>query len=180
MNHQIILHQASNLPRLIIQERHVFLAHGRHDRTFHDVRSRYHIGRIRTVGKTVIGNCAKCKLLYATLASLITAPLPAHLLRPFSRPFAVTEIDYFSLMNIIMLRQSLKRWGVIFTCLTKRAVHIEMAESLTISPRFLAIRQRPRLPKHRVYRQWHQSGCQRKKLSLNYWGNSTKRRSDPN
>jgi hypothetical protein len=54
------LHQSSNLARLIIQERHVFLVHGRPDRTLHDVHSRYHIGRIRTVVKAVIGNCAKC------------------------------------------------------------------------------------------------------------------------
>jgi hypothetical protein len=57
MKHPIILHQSSNLARLLIQERHVFLAHGRPDRTLHDVRSRYHIGKIRTVVKAVIGNC---------------------------------------------------------------------------------------------------------------------------
>jgi hypothetical protein len=54
MKHPIIFNQSSNLARLIIQERHVFLAHGRPDRTLHDVRSRYHIGRIRTVVKAVI------------------------------------------------------------------------------------------------------------------------------
>ena len=138
MKHPIILHQSSNLAWLIIQERHVFLAHGRPDRTLHDVRSRYHIGRIRSVVKAVIGNCAKCKLLHAKPSIPIMASLPAHRLRPFSRPFTVTGIDYFGPMTTIMLRRSLKRWGVIFTCMTTRAVHIEMAESLTTDSFLLA------------------------------------------
>jgi hypothetical protein len=33
-------------------------------------------------------------------------------------------------MTITMLRRSLKRWGVMFTCLTTRAVHIKLPEML--------------------------------------------------
>ena len=69
------------------------------------------------------------------------AELPAHRLRLFFRPITVTGIDFLGPMTIFMLRRSLKRWDVIFTCLTTKAVHIEMAESLTSDSFLLAFWQ---------------------------------------
>ena len=138
MKHPIILHSESKLAQLIVQGRHVALAHDRPDRTLHDIRAQYHILKIRVIVKSVIKACAKYKLLREKPNVPIMAPVPSHRLRPFARPFSTTGIDYFGPMTIIMLRRSLKRWGVMFTCMTTRAVHIEMAETLTTDSFLLA------------------------------------------
>ncbi|XP_045029733.1 uncharacterized protein LOC123472386 [Daphnia magna] len=138
IKHPIILHHESQLARLVIQERHIYLEHSRPDRTLHDVRSRYYIPKLRRIIKSVVGDCAKCRLLRSKPAPPIMAPLPSYRLRPFTRPFSGTGIDYFGPMPITMLRRSLKRWGVMFTCLTTRAVHIELAETLSTDSFLLA------------------------------------------
>lgn len=48
-----------------------------------------------------------------------------------TRPFSYIGIDYFGPIMVRIRRSNEKRWGVIITCLTVRAIHIEIANSLT-------------------------------------------------
>ncbi|XP_040172707.1 uncharacterized protein LOC120905736 [Anopheles arabiensis] len=56
------------------------------------------------------------------------------------RTFSYTGIDYFGPMVIVNGRKTEKRWGVLFTCLTVRAVHIELVQSLSTSDCLMAVR----------------------------------------
>ena len=64
-------------------------------------------------------------------------------------PFTFVGIDYFGPMNVKYKRGTMKRYGCIFTCLTTRAVHIEVAHSLDSDSflmalhRFMARRGKP-------------------------------------
>ncbi|GBP29307.1 hypothetical protein EVAR_79004_1 [Eumeta japonica] len=55
--------------------------------------------------------------------------------------FNCSAIDYFGPMIVTVGRRTEKRWGVLITCLTTRAVHLEIAASLTPSSAILALRR---------------------------------------
>ena len=67
------------------------------------------------------------------------ADLPSGRLAFRLRPFTHTGIDMFGpiLVQISLRRE--KRWETLFTCLTTRAVHIELAHSLSADFAIIAI-----------------------------------------
>jgi hypothetical protein len=58
------------------------------------------------------------------------APLTANRLKPFNPPFTCTGINYFGPLEVVMFRRTVKQYGVLFTCMTTRAVHLEITHSL--------------------------------------------------
>ncbi|GBP35730.1 hypothetical protein EVAR_82664_1 [Eumeta japonica] len=67
--------------------------------------------------------------------------LPTERLKAHEPPFNCSAIDYFGPMIVTVGRRTEKRWGVLITCLTTRAVHLEIAASLTPSSAILALRR---------------------------------------
>ncbi|GBP84514.1 hypothetical protein EVAR_12653_1 [Eumeta japonica] len=70
-----------------------------------------------------------------------TGELPTERLKAHEPPFNCSAIDYFGPMIVTVGRRTEKRWGVLITCLTTRAVHLEIAASLTPSSAILALRR---------------------------------------
>ena len=58
------------------------------------------------------------------------ANLPEDRILPDKPPFTNTGVDFFGPFDVKRGRKTVKRYGVLFTCLTLRAVHIEVADSL--------------------------------------------------
>ncbi|XP_055604848.1 uncharacterized protein LOC129753073 [Uranotaenia lowii] len=69
------------------------------------------------------------------------AALPEARLQAFVRPFTHIGLDYFGPLNVRVGRSVVKRWVALFTCLTIRAVHLEIVHSLSTESCKMAIRR---------------------------------------
>lgn len=56
-----------------------------------------------------------------------------------SPEFTDTGVDYFGPFQVVILRRKVKRWLVLFVCLTTLAVHLEIFYSMT-TYNFLGVR----------------------------------------
>ena len=92
---------------------------------------RYWIVKGHSVVKKFLKCCIMCKIQHAPLCTQQMAPLLEEQMSPDKPPFSFVGIDYFDLLIMKAGRTHLKRYRCLFTCLTTRAVHLEVAHSLT-------------------------------------------------
>ncbi|XP_038071855.1 uncharacterized protein LOC119740577 [Patiria miniata] len=139
--HQIILPQRCHVTDLIMQHTHQKIHHQGRNHVLAELRRRYWILKAGVVLKSVLKRCVICKKVQAKLGQQKMANLPANRLLSEKPAFTSTGIDYFGPFNIKQGRNIKKRYGVVFTCSTSRAVHIEIAESLDTSSCINAVRR---------------------------------------
>ena len=61
------------------------------------------------------------------------AELPQARLKVLEPPFSSCGVDYFGPLTVKQRRSERKRYGCLFTCLTSRAIHLEVAADLSTS-----------------------------------------------
>ena len=113
-------------------------------------RERYWILHGHKLAKTVKFRCTVCRAANHKTETQEMAELPKERLSPNSPPFHYTACDYFGPFTVKVGRnKTAKHYGVLFTCLNTRAVHLELAgdcstmEFLQVLRRFCAIRGQP-------------------------------------
>ena len=94
------------------------------------VREKYWITKARRILKKVISKCVLCRKMFAKPSSQIMADLPAERIEPGLPPFTYVGIDAFGPYQTKFYRGFKKRYGLLFTCMTCRAIHIEMLYTL--------------------------------------------------
>ena len=67
--------------------------------------------------------------------------LPSIRLTPSVCAFTIAGMDYFGPMTVSVGRRREKRYGVLFTCMSTRAVHLEIAHDLSTDSFIMAIRR---------------------------------------
>ncbi|XP_058816580.1 uncharacterized protein LOC131679848 [Topomyia yanbarensis] len=136
----ILLPKRHPITDLIIMSIHQKYCHMNHQTVLNEIRRRFYVPQLRSVYRHMQGRCQLCKNRQAMPATPEMSALPPTRLKAFSRPFSYVGIDYFGPMSVVVGRRIEKRWGVLITCLTVRAIHIEVAHSLTTDSCILAIR----------------------------------------
>ncbi|XP_072043045.1 uncharacterized protein [Amphiura filiformis] len=78
----------------------------------------------------MINKCVICRRQRAKVMEQKMANLPADRITPEEPPFSKVGMDFFGPLEVKQGRSMVKRYGVVFVCLTSKAVHIEKANSL--------------------------------------------------
>ncbi|XP_055628587.1 uncharacterized protein LOC129770031 [Toxorhynchites rutilus septentrionalis] len=136
----IILPREHPITRLILLDFHKRFNHQNHETILNEIRQRFHVPRLKGTYRKVRRECQKCKNDQASPQPPAMSDLPPYRLAAFTGPFTYMGIDYFGPMTVVVGRRSEKRWGVLATCLTTRAIHLELAHTLTTDSCILAIR----------------------------------------
>lgn len=136
----IILPPKHYITTLIISHYHTMYHHQNHEIIINELRQRYSIAKIRSSYARVRRSCQLCKNISAVPQPPAMAALPPGRLAAFTRPFTHVGVDFFGPMEVSIGRRTEKRWGVLLTCLTIRAIHLELANSLSTSSCIIALR----------------------------------------
>ena len=119
------------ISKLIAEHEHKAAGHLGVAATIAHIRSTYWIIGIRKTVKRIVRACVKCKIKRKRTESQVMGELPIERLKP-SPPFTSTGVDYFGPFTIkgeVQKRTRGKCFGVIFSCLTSRAVHIDVSSN---------------------------------------------------
>jgi len=139
--HPIILPKGHHIVKLIIKYYHHISGHSGLEYTLALIRQRYWIINARSTVRSVLNECFSCRKHQAPTSQQKIANLPEDRITPSKPPFTYTGLDCFGPFEVRRGRTNVKRYGVIFTCLTLRAVHIEVANSLDTESFINALRQ---------------------------------------
>ncbi|XP_071482161.1 uncharacterized protein [Diadema antillarum] len=144
--HPVILPRQHHVTELVIRHCHEQTAHQGRGTTLNQVRqSGYWIlGGSGRVSK-YIRSCVTCKRLRGPALTQKMSDLPPDRITP-APPFTYCGMDCFGPWMIKEGRKELKRYGLLFTCMASRAVHIETLNDMSTDAfiqayrRFVSIR----------------------------------------
>ena len=144
--HPVLLPKGHHLSHLIVRHQHGKVHHQGQQITHGAVRAAgfWILGGHGVVSK-VISSCVTCKRLRGTSLTQHMADLPSDRTET-PPPFTNVGCDVFGPWTIQTRRLrggavNSKRWGLVFTCLNSRAIHIEVLESMDASAFICALRR---------------------------------------
>lgn len=137
----IILDGRHPTARLLVRRYHILAAHGNQETVVNEVKQKYWLLRLRPTVKYVVRKCMLCRLRRGKPHVPRMGDLPPARMAHHQRPFTHCGLDLFGPMEVAIGRQRAKRYGVLFTCLTVRAVHIELVSSLSSDSLIMALRR---------------------------------------
>ncbi|CAC5406219.1 unnamed protein product [Mytilus coruscus] len=139
--HPIILPKDSTVSKLIIDNIHRSIGHLGRNSMLAVLRQHYWILGANAIIKTLIAKCVQCRKYQGALGKQKMASLPEERLKADDPPFTRIGIYFFGPFEIKQGRSVVKRYGVIFTCLNIRSIHLELAHSLDTDSCINAIRR---------------------------------------
>ncbi|XP_070067188.1 uncharacterized protein [Drosophila virilis] len=127
----IILPRRHQLTYLLVEFYHRRYHHLHNEIVVNELRQRFWVCGLRALVREVSNTCPACRIRRARPKPPAMGDLPIERLSPYTPPFTYTGVDYFGPYDIVVGRRREKHWGVLFTCLTVRAVHLDIATSFS-------------------------------------------------
>ena len=139
--HPMILPRKSHITDVLTRFYHAQYAHQGRSMTVNAIRSHgfWIIGISRVVSR-IIHYCVTCRKERGALSSQKMADLPTQRVEE-SPPFTSVGCDCFGPFIVNENRKQLKKYGVLYTCLYSRAVHIEILDDLSTDSFINSFRQ---------------------------------------
>ncbi len=138
--HPLLLSKDQHIATLILKHIHTQLGHSGRNHTLSTLRRKYWVTNANSAVRKIITECGFCRRYNGRMVEQKMADLPKQRILPDCPPFINVGTDYFGPILVSKGRGTAKRYGVIFTCLSSRTVHLEVANSLDTDACMSALR----------------------------------------
>ena len=128
--HPVILPKKHHVVDLIVRHFHTISGHSGQEHVLSLTRERFWIIKARVAVRSIISRCFSCRRRQGPVGAQKMADLPVDRVTPDKPPFSFVGVDCFGPFWVRRGRSQVKRYGVLFTCLALRAVHIEVAQTM--------------------------------------------------
>ncbi|XP_059046033.1 uncharacterized protein LOC131841729 [Achroia grisella] len=136
-----ILDGKHRITRLLVEHYHRLALHGANELVVNELRQQFWILKLRPTVRSIASRCLFCRYRRADPQPQRMADLPAERMQHNRRPFSYSGVDFFGPLEVTVGRQRHKRYGMLFTCLTVRAIHIELTVDLSTDSVIMALRR---------------------------------------
>ncbi|XP_060605456.1 uncharacterized protein LOC132757974 [Ruditapes philippinarum] len=141
MKNPFILPKNCQVSTLILRQIHQDFNHTGRNQMLSILRERYWLINAPSAIRKLISSCVVCRRQRVKFGEQKMSSLPKDRVTPDDPPFTFVGVDYFGPFEVKQGRSYVKRYGVIFTCLTSRAIHLEVAASLDTDSYINALRR---------------------------------------
>lgn len=144
-----ILPGKHSVAKLIIMHAHNEVGHLGYSSTLALIREKFWLTKGIASVRSVLSKCLLCKRKNSRPIQPVMASLPEVRIEPNQPPFSNIGLDFFGPLLVRQRRSTVKRYGMIFVCMTTRAIHLEVTHSLDTNSvlmglsRFAARRGKP-------------------------------------
>ena len=137
----VILPRKSTLSKRIVEHFHHSVEHGGRSSTVNEIRSNgYWILGISSIVRSSIYHCVGCRVQRGAMGCQKMSNLPIERMSS-EPPFTYCGVDMFGPFTIKEGRKLHKRYCALFTCLSSRAIHIEVTASMNTDSFIQALRR---------------------------------------
>ena len=126
----ILLPKSNLVTNLIVRHYHETSGHAGVEHVLSLVRERFWPINGRVTVKKVVNSCFICRKQHASPGSQKMSDLPADRVQPDNPPFSHVGVYCFGPFVVKRGRPDVKRYGIVYTCLTVRAMHIVVLHSM--------------------------------------------------
>ena len=141
VKYPIIIPKESEIAKAIVRFYHEKVHHSGRNVTMNEIRENgIWITSLCSIVKSVIWSCFLCRKLRGKFGVQIMSDLPFERTLK-SPPFSFCGVDLFGPFLVKERRSLVKRWGVMYTCLSSRSAHIESVVSMDTDSFILCLRR---------------------------------------
>ena len=139
--HPVIIPSEHHITEILVRFIHEKLGHMGKETILAELRQQYWIVGANKLVKRILRACIACRKRQGRASNQIMSDLPEDRLTADAPVFSQVGLDAFGPFVVIRRRTQVKRYGLIITCLSSRALHIETLASLETTAFINALRR---------------------------------------